>query len=43
MFCCDLQLSALVLYSCSTLCVVTSGLMTPKVRQSWAKRWFLEN
>ena len=39
----DLQLSEIVLYACSTLCVVMSGLKTPRGRHSWAKNWFLEN
>ena len=43
MVCHDLQLSALVLYTCSTLCVVASGLTTPGGRISWAKNRFLEN
>ena len=37
MVCHDLQLSALVLYTCSTLCVVSSRLMTPERPASLGK------
>ena len=36
------RLSALVLCTCSTMCVVTSGLITPRGQHSWAINWFLE-
>ena len=42
MVCQDLQLSAIVLYTCLTLCVVASGLITLRNRHSWAKNWYLE-
>ena len=43
MVCHHPQLYAIVHYTSSTLCVVGSGLITPRGRHSGAKNWFLEN
>ena len=43
MVCHYLQLSAIVPYTCSTLCALASGLITLRGGHSWANNEFLKH